>query len=333
MSTERLPHDAAYKQFFSDPDMVVSLLRDLVAEDFVDEMDFATLERVPGSYVTDDLRERHDDIVWRVGWKNGKWCYVVLLLEFQSAPDHWMALRMLSYTALLLLDLVKSGQARETEGLPPVFPVVIYNGGRVWQAPEDVAELFADMPPGLRAFRPACRYFLVDENRFGREELERGNRGPAAQLVRLERAADLDEVRALVRELVGQLADPKYARLRRMFTVWLRRVVFRRMGVERRVEEYHDLREVNAMLEENVGKWVDGYIRQGIAQGMARGMAQGQGQALLDYLEERFGETPQAALDYMAQPVDAEALRRLTRAAYRAASLDEILALLRKNDN
>lgn len=69
MKEERMPHDPAYKQFFSNPEMVESLLRDFVPADFIADLDFSTLERCSGSYVTDDLRERHDDIVWRVGWK------------------------------------------------------------------------------------------------------------------------------------------------------------------------------------------------------------------------------------------------------------------------
>ena len=125
--SERFPHDAAYKDFFSDPAMVESLLRDFVPEDFIQDLDFSTLERCFGSYVTDDLRERHDDIIWRISWKKDKWCYAVLIFEFQSSQDHWMALRILSYTALLLLDLVKSGKVREQDGLPPVFPIVVYN--------------------------------------------------------------------------------------------------------------------------------------------------------------------------------------------------------------
>ena len=32
------PHDAAYKQLFSDPEMVASLLRDLIPEKFVAEL-------------------------------------------------------------------------------------------------------------------------------------------------------------------------------------------------------------------------------------------------------------------------------------------------------
>lgn len=45
--------------------MVESLLRDFVTEDFVRDLDFSTLEHCAGSYVTDDLRERHDDVIWR----------------------------------------------------------------------------------------------------------------------------------------------------------------------------------------------------------------------------------------------------------------------------
>lgn len=108
--SERFPHDAAYKAFFSDPAMVESLLRDFVPEDFIDDLDFSTLERCSGSYVTDDLRERHDDIIWRISWKKDKWCYAVLLLEFQRSQDHWMALRILSYR--LCCFLISSKQAR-----------------------------------------------------------------------------------------------------------------------------------------------------------------------------------------------------------------------------
>ena len=197
MGKERVPHDSAYKQFFSNPEMVESLLRDFVPADFIADLDFSTLERCSGSYVTDDLRERHDDIVWRVGWKKGSWCYVALLLEFQSTPDHWMALRTLSYTTLLLLDLVKTGNVRENEGLPPVFPIVIYNGGKAWKAPQDVAALFAPMPESLKYYRPQHRHFLLDESRVSGEELDK-SKGLVAQLLRLERAQEPEQVRQIV---------------------------------------------------------------------------------------------------------------------------------------
>ena len=149
-NTSPTPHDIAYKQLFSDPEMVASLLRDLIPEKFVEELDFSSLELFPTAHISDDLKERREDIVWRVGWKNGQWCYVALLLEFQSRPDALMALRLLVYAGLFLQTLVKSGKVASGEPLPPVFPVVIYNGEGEWKAAREVSELFAPMPRSLR---------------------------------------------------------------------------------------------------------------------------------------------------------------------------------------
>ena len=275
MAKERMPHDSAYKQFFSNPEMVESLLRDFVPADFIADLDFSTLERCSGSYVTEDLRERHDDIVWRVGWKKGSWCYVALLLEFQSTPDHWMALRTLSYTTLLLLDLVKTGNVHEHEGLPPVFPIVIYNGGKAWKAPQDVAALFAPMPESLKFYRPQHRHFLLDESRVSGDELDK-SKGLVAQLLRLERAQEPEQVRQIVKELIARLHGPEYLLLRRAFTVWLGRVVLKRSGITEEIPEFQDLREVDAMLEERVAQWKDEYIKQGVVIGEARGEARGE---------------------------------------------------------
>lgn len=59
------PHDGSYKHLFSHPEMVESLIRGFVSEDWVREIDFSTLEKMPQSYVTDDLRDRHDDEIGR----------------------------------------------------------------------------------------------------------------------------------------------------------------------------------------------------------------------------------------------------------------------------
>ncbi|WP_298069519.1 Rpn family recombination-promoting nuclease/putative transposase [uncultured Mailhella sp.] len=319
MEHERLPHDPAYKQLFSNPVMVESLLRELISADFIDELDFSTLERCASSYVTDDLRERHDDIVWRVGWKNGAWCYVVLLLEFQSTPDHWMALRILSYTSLLLLDLVKTGRIKENEGLPPVFPIVIYNGSRPWKAPREVEELFAPMPGGLKAYCPSHRHFLLDESSVPEDKLEAGS-GPASMLVRLEQAKNLEQVREVVKELAQHLQAPEYLDLRRAFTVWLGRIVLKRSGITEEIPEFQDLREVDAMLEERAAQWKNEYIQRGESRGL--------GIALRDLLEMRFGSLPSSVLDYIENSSDIDALRRLTLDAARAESLNAFMSQL-----
>lgn len=326
MGKERMPHDPAYKQFFSNPEMVESLLRDFVSVDFIADLDFSTLERCSGSYVTDDLRERHDDIVWRVGWKKGSWCYVALLLEFQSTPDHWMALRTLSYTTLLLLDLVKTGKVRENEGLPPVFPIVIYNGGKAWKAPQEVAALFAPMPEGLKYYRPQHRHFLLDESRVSGEELDK-SKGLAAQLLRLERAQEPEQVRQIVRELIARLHGPEYLSLRRAFTVWLGRVVLKRSGITEEIPEFQDLREVDAMLEERAAQWKNEYITLGRKEGEAKGL--GRGVQLL--LEARFGALPASVTTYISSSSDSNTLQKMMLSAYHAESLQSFIELIKKN--
>ena len=63
-----MEHDASYKLLFSHARMVEDLLRGFVHEAWVRDVDFTTLERVSDSQISDDLRSRRDDLVWRVRW-------------------------------------------------------------------------------------------------------------------------------------------------------------------------------------------------------------------------------------------------------------------------
>ena len=141
------PHDAGYKLLFSHPELVADLLKGFVAEEWVQELDFTTLERQSGSYVSEDLRPRADDVVWRARWRE-RWVYVYLLLEFQSEVDPWMAVRLLVYVGLLYQDLIRAGQLTEAGQLPPVLPLVLYNGRSRWTAPTTMAALLASAPAG-----------------------------------------------------------------------------------------------------------------------------------------------------------------------------------------
>ncbi len=134
---------------------MADLLRGFVRKEWVEQIDFATLERVSGSYVTDDLREREDDIIWRVRW--GKdWLYVYLLLEFQSHVDRFMAVRIMTYLGLLYQDIIRGGSLTSGGKLPPVLPMVLYNGEPRWTAAEDTNDLIEKAPGGLAKYRPTA---------------------------------------------------------------------------------------------------------------------------------------------------------------------------------
>ena len=58
--------DAAYKNLFSHPRMVEDLLRGFAAREWSERLDFHTLERLSAEFVSDDLRQRRGDGLWRV---------------------------------------------------------------------------------------------------------------------------------------------------------------------------------------------------------------------------------------------------------------------------
>ncbi len=85
-----MEHDNSYKRLFSNPEMVRDLFIGFVVEPWVADIDFDTLEHMQGHYVTDDLRDRENDIIWRVNIK-GQRVYVYILPEFQSGVDKFMS--------------------------------------------------------------------------------------------------------------------------------------------------------------------------------------------------------------------------------------------------
>ena len=335
------PHDAAYKRFFSDPLMVESLLRDFVPERFVDDLDFSTLELCSGDYVADNLSQRHNDIVWRIHWKEQKWLYLVLLLEFQSKQDPWMPLRMLSYTSLLLLKLVETRKVFPHHPLPAVLPIVLYNGGTAWKVPLDVASLFGPMPPRLELYRPQHRYFLLDEKAVSPQTLQERGKGLAGILIRVEQAQGMEDVREAFRDMMQLLKGEESQSLQIAFIEWLQ-YVGQNIGIAEYIPKATNLQEFDAMLEENLLKWKarqeaawkkewseewseewkEKYLSEGRQEGRLEGRLEGRQEMLLDALEDRFGSLPKPVTAYIESEEDAQELRRLLRSAYRVESLE-----------
>uniref|UniRef100_UPI00345C1FDE Rpn family recombination-promoting nuclease/putative transposase n=1 Tax=Ferrovum sp. TaxID=2609467 RepID=UPI00345C1FDE len=51
-----IDHDSSYKYLFSVPEMVRDLIMGFVPDEWLRRLDYATLERVDGSYITEDFR-------------------------------------------------------------------------------------------------------------------------------------------------------------------------------------------------------------------------------------------------------------------------------------
>ena len=271
-------HDAAYKQLFARPRMVRDLLEGFAARGWSGNLDFGTLEPVPASYVSRDLQQRHGDLVWRVRFSDERWLYLLLLLEFQSTVDPAMAVRMLAYTALLYQRLAADGALRDPGALPPVLPVVIYNGRGSWTAQTEVSELVAGGGGELSPYQPSQRYFLLDGGRLADGALPSGNLVSA--LIGLEKGRDpawgAARLQGPFKALIDLLEEEEDGELKRVFATWITQVV----GLSDRLpdealEPLEQLKETYTMLEETVQGWLERGRVQGIEQGRAQGIEQG----------------------------------------------------------
>ena len=301
-------HDPAYKRLFAHADLIADLIRGFVREDWVADLDFGTLERVTECGVSDDLRERDDDILWRLRW-GSKYLYVYILLEFQSRVDRFMAVRLLTYIGLLYQNLADAGAIPPGDPLPPVLPLVLYNGEERWWARTSLADLGdPELPEALQRWQPQLRYLLIEERCHA--ELDLGAwRNLAAALFRLESSRNPADLEAVVACLADWLDAPEQASLRRAFVVWLKQVLVPARLPDAEIANIVELQEMRSMLAERVKRWTEEWERQGMERGMERGMEQGIGlgmqrgeaRLLRRQLERRFGPLPDWVETRLAQ--------------------------------
>ena len=196
-------HDSGRKDIFGHKQVVVDFLRGYVHQPWVHSVDFDSLERVNSSYVHEADQQRIGDVVWRFRLKDGGgWVYTYLLLELQSKIERHMALRMMVYVGLLYQDLIKQKQFGPDGLLPAIFPAVIYNGKRPWNAPLSLSELITQVPEPMRALLPNMSYYLLDEGRV--QPLAPDN--ILSAIIEMERAPDAKQLSAAL-ELARKLLD------------------------------------------------------------------------------------------------------------------------------
>lgn len=278
------PHDSVYKRLFTHPRMVADLLRGFVPEPWIDHLDFSTLQQSKASYVSESLKQRHDDLIWRLNWGK-ETLYIYLLLEFQSSPLRFMAVRLISYLALFYEDLIDRGELGESNLLPPVLPLVLYNGARPWLAPTELEDLIIGVPGGLEAYRPSLRYLVIDQHRVDAARLA-SLRNVVAALFLLEKSERAEDVQQVVDRLIDWLDEPHDDELRRSFTSWLTRVLLPVRMPGAPVVRIEELKEFRTMLSEQAIPWAE-FSRQ---EGRQEGRLEGEAAMLLRLIEKRFGK-------------------------------------------
>lgn len=120
------PHDAAFRQFLTQPDVARNFMEIHLPAELRAYCDLNTLKLESGSFVEEDLRQYFSDVLYSLKTSQGEPGYVHVLIEHQSTPDRHMAFRLLRYAVAAMQRHLDAGHKK----LPQVIPILFYIGKR-----------------------------------------------------------------------------------------------------------------------------------------------------------------------------------------------------------
>lgn len=328
------PHDALFKAAFSQVEHVADELRHVLPAALVARMDLGSLALQPGSFVDDELRAHHTDLLFTLQLA-GQPARVYVLFEHQSSVDPWMPLRLLRYMLRVWEGCVADDPGASR--LPVIVPVVLHHSDSGWRAATRF-EALIEAPAEAVAFTPCFGFALDDLGAQSQAALLERAASACTRLVlaALQQARGADDVAAmlrgwagLVRGLVGETDGQRALRLVLRYLYEVRGVgdlaTIEATASEIRTEE--DAMETIAQFLEKRGleKGLQRGLQEGLQQGLQKGKQEGQRELLLRLLQRRFGELP-AALARRVAAAEGPQLERWAERLLEAGSVDEVFA-------
>lgn len=237
-----------------------------------------------------------------------------------------MAVRVQTYVGLLYQDLIRAERRKAGDLLPPVLPIVLYNGETPWNAQQVLATLIETPPGPLADYRSQQRYMVIDEIRVA----ERGKL-PAVNLCsalfELEASRTPERVLAVIQALIAWLAVREQASLRRAFTVWLTRVFLPKRLPSADFTPIHDLHEVTIMLS-RTESWEKQWEQRGLEKGLEQGLA-AERRLLVRQVRRRFGaEAAQISAGLLEGVTDTRVLEDLGERLFDSQDATDWLGVL-----
>ena len=283
----RPKHDARYKRLFAEARTVRDTLL-AAAADIAGGFDLSTLERLPASFVTRHLGQRHADMLWRVRTVHDESVHVMVLFEFQSTVDRHMADRIADYT-LRIREGFRTTKDRGARA-PMVLPIVVYNGVRPWGAATDIRDLVDPVPEEMLGYLPRLPYLLIELQKLDPSRLPPDN--VLAMIARIEQANTSERLTELDVSLDAWVERAGVSQLAEVFTKWIAEGLALQVGEpgEELVQDIwkEENGDMSMMLEwarqrgeerdrrerERERQWRE-RLKQGREQGLEQGLEQG----------------------------------------------------------
>ena len=165
------PHDRFFKQVFGRQQTAAAFFQAYLPAELAAAVDWTSLELVSGSFVDAALRNRQSDLLYRARMQEAT-VFLYCLFEHQRQVDAWMPLRLLGYMLRIWEEALRA-QPKAIR-LPPIIPLVLFQGAQRWSAPAqffDLIEAPAALRETLRLYQPCFEHLLLDLSRFSAGEI------------------------------------------------------------------------------------------------------------------------------------------------------------------
>ena len=304
VSSHQFP-DRSSKWLIRQREHLEALIR-MLFKKIADALDFERSEQLNRSFISDELRSQESDMVFKVPFRTPmqehQEVIIYLLIEHQSTVDRAMGLRLLSYMVQIWMEERRDWQEKkrppEEWRLTPIIPIVFYTGESAWRAPLSLTELM-DLPEVLTRFVPTFDTLLLDVKATPPDELTRTGQplGWLLTVLQQERVEDPEVMRQVVLDALDGLQDlqARDAEQYRRAILYIFLLVLHR----RSEGEQEDLLRILAQdrtQNTEVVTMTESIIESIERRSRERGEIQGRQAALLQLLQHRFPNVPEAVI-------------------------------------
>ena len=323
--------DNFYHQFFSNAEVVADLIK-TVQPKLLAELDVNSFTQVSNEFISSDMRARRSDVFWKVKWRSKEptsedgWLYIYILLEFKSRQERFCILQVLEYLVLAYRDLINKKALTANQKLPPLLPIVLYNGDNPWQQPKTLAELIEPGPDWFKPYIPEFNLLVIDENDYRDAPLE--TTSLISAIFTFENNPDPLDLKAVTEAFLAWFNAHPNQQLKQTIITWIKHGLKNILSPDI-LSQVSTLEELSPMFATRAEKFMEQQKQHwqqfGWQEGRQEGRQEGQKRLLLiKTLTKRFGSASERAIN-LIETADAQQLDHLLDCALKVDSQDEWL--------
>ena len=318
------PHDTFFKQIFSDPKKLKTLL-DIFTEDIA--QDIHSITPINTEILSAKSQKFMPDLLFSCKVEDQD-AYIRVVLEHKSYLDKELPIQLSYYNSAIWEEAIK-----EKDYYPPIINIVFYHGKGEWNMPTSLPSV---KNTKLEKYTSKLNYILIDLNQISDEDIiSKTHEDLCTQWAMLVMKHIFDSIKGFIKvlELIADyIKTHDYIEASHCIFLTLDYIVFVKDNAE----------EVETILKELTGgdkkvmtlteKWMMEGLQKGLQEGLQEGLQKGKQEGLVqsrrDYIKSsiliKFGVLPKEVEEKIETTDDIQILDDMLKRVALASKIEEI---------